>query len=159
MLGRTPPQPAFGAPPCRTGGDADEHLWAYNAPGHAPAAKAFAWSVLVGASAVRTLHVIDPIVCEAYQDQAAPSHGGPFWLPIRSRRSRSLQGRCRRARLWHSDRRRFVSCVGRLDARKGVDLLVRAFLDAPTHATDRLLLMGKVMPEVGDPSPQMPRLR
>ncbi|MBS0191000.1 MAG: glycosyltransferase [Phycisphaerales bacterium] len=124
--------------------------WAYNAPGPRRRAKAFAWSVLVGASAVRTLHVIDPIVYEAYQDQARAIARRTVLAPDPVEAIPEVSKADARARLGIPTDGRLVSCVGRLDARKGVDLLVRAFLDAPTHATDRLLLMGKVMPEVGD---------
>jgi glycosyltransferase involved in cell wall biosynthesis len=43
---------------------------------------------------------------------------------------------------------RYLGCLGWLDARKGVDLLIRSFALAPLLASDRLLLMGHIESEI-----------
>lgn len=45
---------------------------------------------------------------------------------------------------------RYVACMGRIDTRKGCDLLVKAFAAADLRPDDRLLLLGKVDPPVAD---------
>lgn len=43
---------------------------------------------------------------------------------------------------------RIIGCAGRIDARKGVDLLIRAFAASQTAPEDRLLLVGRHSPPV-----------
>ncbi len=38
---------------------------------------------------------------------------------------------------------RCIGCIGEMSARKGIDLLIRAFVDAERRPTDRLLLIGR----------------
>ncbi len=43
---------------------------------------------------------------------------------------------------------RYIGCVGNMDTRKGIDLLIRAFASADLQPTDRLLLAGPFAPMV-----------
>lgn len=118
--------------------------WTYETPGSLKRRlKAGAWSTLVGASRVRTLHVIDPTVFRAYR-ALAPSIALRTELapdPVESLPDVSIAEARRRLNLAESGR--IISCVGGMDERKGVDLLINAFLAARTSPDDRLLLVGK----------------
>jgi glycosyltransferase involved in cell wall biosynthesis len=45
---------------------------------------------------------------------------------------------------------RYVAVAGLLDSRKGIDLLLKAFARAKLQSDDRLLLVGRVVPEIGE---------
>ncbi|MBI1189210.1 MAG: glycosyltransferase [Tepidisphaera sp.] len=53
-----------------------------------------------------------------------------------------------RDRLGMDSRGRVIGCVGVMDERKGMDLLIRAFLQAELAPDDRLLLAGKHSPQI-----------
>ena len=53
-----------------------------------------------------------------------------------------------RQRLGLPKRGRILGCAGRLDHRKGVDRLFRAFAQADLKSDDRLLLAGEIEPEI-----------
>ncbi len=100
----------------------------------------------IAASPIDMLHVLDPLVLERLQCTRSRAELSLMPDPVeevpliskaeaRSRLNLPLDGR-------------LVSCSGRLDARKGVDLLVRAFLSADLKAQDRLLLAGKASPSI-----------
>lgn len=94
------------------------------------------------------VHYLDPIPFELILQ-----HGGalacrsrlmpdPVEIPANSDRVAA------RRQLGIPEDGRYISCVGTLDGRKGIDLLVAAFAAANLAPTDRLLLLGRVAPEI-----------
>lgn len=102
-----------------------------------------AWLTLTAAAPFATIHHMDPIVYRAMRDRAPslakrvrliPDPVEPFTPPTCAEARR---------RLGIPDDGRYIGCVGFQDRRKGIDRLIRAFLDARLGAKDRLLLAGK----------------
>jgi len=86
------------------------------------------------------MHVLDPIVHQrAPRSRLMPD---PVELPERCDRAAS------RGALKLPLDGRIVSCVGIIDGRKGVPLLLRAFVEADLDPRDRLLLAGPHRPEI-----------
>lgn len=107
-----------------------------------------AWAALFGATGLRTLHIIDPLLRRSFR-ALTPSIARRTVLspdPVEAYPAVSKVEARRRLNIPESGR--LISCVGRLDERKGVDILIRAFLDAKLGSDDRLLLVGTHMPEV-----------
>jgi len=107
-----------------------------------------AWAAAVGASGVRTLQIIDPLLMRSFRaltpQIAAKTKLAPDPVDAAPRVGKSEA----RRQLGIDEGGRLISCVGRLDERKGVDILIRAFRAANLRPDDRLLLVGKHMPEI-----------
>ncbi|HEX8877689.1 MAG TPA: glycosyltransferase [Phycisphaerales bacterium] len=111
-------------------------------------AKRRAWAFTFGASRVGTFHFIDPLVVRSIR-ALTPGIARRTVLapdPVEAMPDVSRVEARRRLRIEESGR--LISCVGRMDERKGIDLLIRAFMQASLASTDRLLLMGTFMPEI-----------
>ncbi len=119
-------------------------LFAYDAaPSLKARLRARAWLALTAAAPFTIVHHMDPIVYRAIRSRAPslasrvrlmPDPVEPFTPPTKAEARR---------RLGLPENGRYVGCVGFQDRRKGIDRLIRAFLDARLSATDRLLLAGK----------------
>lgn len=102
-----------------------------------------AWLLATRASPFHTIHHMDPIVVRAIQARSPalarrvrliPDPVEPFTPPTRQDARKALG---------IPDDGRLIGCVGYQDRRKGIDLLIRAFLAANLPPTDRLFLAGK----------------
>ncbi len=123
--------------------------WVYHPRGNPRRwAKRRAWAALTGASKVRTLHIIDPLLRRAFKALTPGIARRTVLVPDPVDALSDLSKVEARRRLNLDPSGRIVSSVGRLDERKGVDLLIRAFLAAGLPPTDRLLLVGIQMPEI-----------
>lgn len=111
-------------------------------------AKRRAWAALVGASSVRTLHVIDPLLMRSFRALTPGIAARTVLSPDPVEAVPTVSKAEARKRLGINESGRLISCVGRLDERKGVDILIRAFLAAKLREDDRLLLVGTHMPEI-----------
>jgi len=111
-------------------------------------AKRRAWAALVGASSARTLHVIDPVVMRAIRALTPRIASRTVLSPDPVEAFPTVSKVEARKRLGIEEGGRLISCVGRLDERKGVDILIRAFRAASLRSDDRLLLVGTHMPEI-----------
>ncbi|GJQ29027.1 MAG: hypothetical protein HBSAPP03_09110 [Phycisphaerae bacterium] len=126
-------------------------LFAYQEGGGLRAAlRTKAWLALTAAAPFSTIHHMDPIVVRAMRRRAPglarrvrliPDPVEPFDAPTR------LEAR---RRLGIPEDGRYIGCVGFQDRRKGIDRLIRAFLDASLGTNDRLLLAGKQEPQIRD---------
>lgn len=123
--------------------------WAYlDRPSPKRWARRRAWAALVGASSVRTLHVIDPLLHRAFRALTPSIASRTVLAPDPVEAVPHISKSEARRRLGIDESGRIITSVGRLDERKGVDILIRAFRAASLHHTDRLLLVGTHMPEV-----------
>lgn len=122
--------------------------FAYKSPSVREAARSRAWITLTTAAPFRTVHHIDPFVVAALRERgpalaqrmtllADPAE--PFDSPSRQQ-ARGILG--------IPEDGRYIGCVGPMDLRKGIDLLVEAFMAAPLAPTDRLLLAGTQDPAI-----------
>ncbi|MBL8876757.1 MAG: glycosyltransferase [Phycisphaerae bacterium] len=111
-------------------------------------AKRRAWAALVGASTTRTLHVIDPLLMRAIRALTPHIASRTVLSPDPVEAVPSVSKPEARKRLAIPEDGRLIACVGRLDERKGVDILIRAFHAASLNPSDRLLLVGTHMPEI-----------
>ena len=123
--------------------------WAYE-PRSTPRrfAKRRAWAALVGSSSVRTLHVIDPLLMRAIRAFTPRIASRTVLSPDPVEAVPTVSKSEARKRLGIDEGGRIIACVGRLDERKGVDILIRAFKAASLQHNDRLLLVGTHMPEI-----------
>ncbi|MBX3390989.1 MAG: glycosyltransferase [Phycisphaeraceae bacterium] len=111
-------------------------------------AKRRAWAALLGATSLKTLHIIDPLLMRSFR-ALTPSIAARTVLSPDPVEAIPHVGKAEaRRRLGIEESGRLISCVGRLDERKGVDILIRAFLAASLSSDDRLLLVGTHMPEI-----------
>lgn len=111
-------------------------------------AKRRAWAAAVGASKVRTLQIIDPLLMRSFRALTPGIAARTVLAPDPVEAAPSVSKSEARQRLNIPTGGRLISCVGRLDERKGVDILIRAFLAAKLRDDDRLLLVGTHMPEI-----------
>jgi glycosyltransferase involved in cell wall biosynthesis len=108
------------------------------------------WLTLTAAAPVGIIHHMDPIIARAMSERrpamarrvrliADPVEESPVTPKLDARQALGvpLEGR-------------YIGCVGYQDTRKGIDLLVRAFLRADLLPTDRLLLAGGHAAEIKD---------
>lgn len=97
------------------------------------------------------LHCIDPLV---YEHQRRRCRGAAatrvLAMPEPIEPMPALDRAEARARLGAPSDARIIASAGRMDSRKGSDLLIRAFLRMPRAADDRLLLVGPVDAAVRD---------
>jgi len=107
-----------------------------------------AWAATVGASSVRTLHVIDPLLMRSFRALTPGIASRTVLSPDPVEAVPAVSKSEARKRLGIEEGGRLISCVGRLDERKGVDILIRAFKAASLRNDDRLLLVGTHMPEI-----------
>lgn len=94
------------------------------------------------------MHHLDPLVLAEIQRR-----GGRFsykcdLMPDPVEHIAGTDTSTARRRLGIPEDGRYIGCVGALDRRKGVDLLIRAFAAARLAHTDRLLLVGPHEPHV-----------
>lgn len=107
-----------------------------------------AWAALIGATWLRTLHIIDPVLLPSFRALTPGIASRTVLSPDPVDAIPDVAKVEARKRLGIEESGRLISCVGRLDERKGVDILIRAFLAASLSNDDRLLLVGTHMPEI-----------
>jgi len=96
----------------------------------------------------RTLHHLDPIAYNHLVDRDGPVRPRLRMMPDPVPSGLGCGAAEARRRLELPEGGRYVGCVGGIDARKGCDLLVRAFAAADLGPDDRLLLAGRCRPDV-----------
>jgi glycosyltransferase involved in cell wall biosynthesis len=111
-------------------------------------AKRRAWAFALGASGIRTFHFIDPLVVRSIKALTPGIAARTVLVPDPVEALPDVSRTEARQRLKLDGSGRLIACVGRMDERKGIDLLIRAFMKASLASTDRLLLMGTFMPEI-----------
>ncbi|MGH7243333.1 MAG: glycosyltransferase [Phycisphaerales bacterium] len=107
-----------------------------------------AWAAVVGASGIRSLQTIDPLLMRAFRAFTPRIAARTVLAPDPVEAAPSVSKIEARKRLGIEESGRLICCVGRLDERKGVDILIRAFKAASLRSDDRLLLVGTHMPEI-----------
>lgn len=112
------------------------------------AARSRAWIILTASAPFRTVHHLDPFVVAALWERApalarrmtlVADPVEPFESPTRQEARRILG---------IPEGGRYIGCVGPMDLRKGIDLLIEAFTAAALASNDRLLLAGAQHPEI-----------
>lgn len=111
-------------------------------------AKRRAWALAFGASGIRTFHFIDPLVVRSIKGLTPGIARRTVLAPDPVDALPEVSRIEARKRLNLDESGRLVACVGRMDERKGIDLLIRSFMKADFASSDRLLLMGTFMPEI-----------
>ncbi len=122
--------------------------FANEAPGIRQAGRSRAWIALTAAAPFRTVHHLDPFVVARLKARA-PALARRMTLladPVERFDSPSRQGA--RRILGIPEDGRYIGCVGPINHRKGIDLLVHAFKAARLAPTDRLLLAGDHGPDI-----------
>ena len=99
------------------------------------AAKLAPWTIV---------HHIDPLPFERLQRQGGRYARRSRLIPEPVESITALDKGEARHRLQIPESGRYIGCAGFLDRRKGTDLLIRAFAEAPRDEDDRLLLVGVV---------------
>jgi glycosyltransferase involved in cell wall biosynthesis len=88
------------------------------------------------------MHHLDPLVYEKTRRRNGAFGSAYDLMPDPVERIAWSDRVIARKRLGIPEDGRYIACVGALDRRKGVDLLIRAFARARCAPTDRLLLVG-----------------
>lgn len=109
-----------------------------------------AWALTFGASGIRTFHFIDPLVVRSIKALTPGIARRTVLAPDPVEALPDVPRAQARRRLALDESGRLIACVGRMDERKGIDLLIHAFMKAGLADSDRLLLMGTFMPEIND---------
>lgn len=105
--------------------------------------KQFLNSLVIRCSPFSKIHFIDPIPYQ-YIKRVHRSHlSRVALLPVPISETPILEQGTSRRSLGLALDARIAGCVGRIDARKGADLLINAFVEADLEDTDLLLLAGK----------------
>ena len=152
LAGRDPLRPARGAGRPVAEGLLMRGRFAYPPDGPLDRLKGRAWLAATAASPFDVMHHLDPLPHAeiarrggrlASRSRVIPEPVEPLDDPGRAEARR---------RLGLPEGGRWVGCVGRLDRRKGIDLLLAAFAEADRAGRvgpdDRMLLMGRADPEV-----------
>ena len=105
------------------------------------------WELATRASWSR-IHHLDPVVFEAIRRRGGAFASKCDLMPDPVERATPSDRVTARRRLAIPEDGRYVGCIGALDRRKGVDLLIRAFARASLEPSDRLLLVGPHEPHV-----------
>ena len=107
-----------------------------------------AWVALVRAAPFPVIHHLDRVAID-WMTRQSPALGARLrLLPDPAEHVLPVEVAEARCRLGVPEAGRVIGCVGVLDERKGIDLLVRAFLAAELPADSRLLLAGAHAPEI-----------
>lgn len=107
-----------------------------------------AWALTLGASGIGTFHFIDPLVVRSVKALTPGIARRTVLAPDPVEALPDVSRTDARRRLGLDASGRVIACVGRMDERKGIDLLIHAFMKADLAPSDRLLLMGNCMPEI-----------
>jgi glycosyltransferase involved in cell wall biosynthesis len=105
---------------------------------------------LASRAAWTRIHHLDPLVLTEIQRRGGGFAARCDLMPDPVDRMTPTDLATARRRLGIPEDGRYVGCVGALDRRKGVDLLIRAFANARVAPNDRLLLVGPHEPHVAD---------
>jgi glycosyltransferase involved in cell wall biosynthesis len=105
------------------------------------------WTLATRASWSR-IHHLDPLVLEAVRRRGGTFASRCDLMPDPVEPTAPSDRVTARRRLDIPEDGRYIACIGALDRRKGVDLLIRAFAGAALRSTDRLLLVGQHEPYV-----------
>ena len=151
-LGRSPLRPARGAPRPVAEALLMRGRFAYPADSPLRGAKSRVWLAATAASPFDVLHHLDPIPYEAIRRRGGHLAAKSRIIPEPVEPLRDIGRVAARRRLSLPEGGRYVGCVGRLDRRKGIDLLLAAFAAADRAGRigpgDRLLLMGRAEPQI-----------
>ncbi len=96
----------------------------------------------------KILHYVDPIPYEMLQRRGGSISDCLRLMPDPVDSAAPMDRGEARRRLGVPEHGRYVGCVGIMDERKGIDLLIRAFANAQIRHNDRLLLVGQASPKV-----------
>ncbi|MCC6526553.1 MAG: glycosyltransferase family 4 protein [Polyangiaceae bacterium] len=96
------------------------------------------------------VHQLDPFVLDVIRQRGGRFASRCSLMPDPVEPAAPIESNVARGRLGIPEDGRYVGCVGALDRRKGVDLLIHAFAKAQLSARDRLLLVGPHEPYVAD---------
>jgi glycosyltransferase involved in cell wall biosynthesis len=122
--------------------------FAYAEPGIRETARARTWLSLTQAAPFAVVHHIDPIVVSELAERAPALARRVRLIPDPSEQVDFMTRTEARRTLGLPEDGRYIGCVGSMNRRKGIDLLVRAFVAASVARNDRLLLAGPVGPAV-----------
>jgi glycosyltransferase involved in cell wall biosynthesis len=104
------------------------------------------WSL--GWSPFDVIHQLDPFAFEYVKMHRRRLFGRCRLIPEAVEQIQPIRPEVAREMLKVDVDGRYLGCLGWLDTRKGVDLLIRSFASARLRANDRLLLMGNVDPQI-----------
>jgi len=122
--------------------------FAYPSSGVAARLRAAGVRRLCVAAPVERLHLVDLLAYEAIRRRGGSLAARAAMLPDPIEPGAPMEMHEARRRLGAPEGGRLLSCPGALSRRKGVDLLLGAFGAARLGAEDRLLLAGRLAPEV-----------
>ncbi len=111
--------------------------------------KAATWQWVTASAGAARYHLINPIQLEGIKKHGLRKLAGQVCLiPEPVEHMEVIDSAEARGRLGIPVTGRYIACLGALDGRKGVDLLVKAFGRARLNHDDRLLLMGSASKEI-----------
>ncbi len=120
-----------------------------DAEGAMGALKSVIWQWITAMAGVTRYHLINPIQLEAIGKYGLQKLADRVCLiPEPVEHMDAIDSTEARRRLGIPVGGRYVACLGALDGRKGVDLLIRAFGQAGLNRDDRLLLLGGASEEI-----------
>jgi len=96
------------------------------------------------------LHLLDPLVYNAMKARGGAAADHISLLPDPVPPKLNVSRKEARRRLGLPEAGRYVVSAGALDSRKGTDLLIRAFKQIKRADNDRLLLAGRLAPDMRD---------
>jgi len=111
--------------------------------------KTYAWLKTLELSGADTIHFLNPLQFSKIKESSYIKLASRARLvpePVEEMKSNSRS--VARKKLDIPVDGRYIACLGRLDTRKGVDLLVRSYANANLKINDRLLLVGLATPEI-----------
>lgn len=101
------------------------------------------WLALTAAAPFAIVHHLDPIVIREIRLRAPRLASRVRLMPDPVDIAPVVSRSTARHKLGIPEDGRYIGCVGVIDRRKGIDLLIQAFLSAHVAPTDRLLLAGE----------------
>ena len=112
--------------------------------------KTYGWLKATECSGADAIHFLNPLQFSAIKNQKSKLAKKARIIPEPVEKMEIMSRSEAREQLGIPTEGRYIVCLGRLDLRKGIDLLLRAYANASLAVNDRLLLLGKVTSEIKD---------
>ncbi len=107
------------------------------------------WQIATASAGADAYHLLNPFQYEAILQRGfKPLARRCVMLPEPVEKIEKLSISQARQRLSIPENGKFIACLGRLDRRKGADLMIKAFAKASLGDNDRLLMFGAMDPDI-----------